>query len=68
VPTIEIDKDKCKGCVLCVDVCPYGLIRQERLINDQGYQYVLLDDPEGRCNGCTLCAIVCPDMCIEVYK
>jgi 2-oxoglutarate ferredoxin oxidoreductase subunit delta len=68
VPTIKINEDKCKGCVLCVEVCPHGLVRQEKSINDQGYQYVVLDDPDGKCTGCTVCAIVCPDMCIEVYK
>jgi len=51
-----------------VEVCPHRLIRRERAINDQGYQYVILDDPDGRCTGCTVCAIVCPDVCIEVYK
>ncbi|UCF30438.1 MAG: 4Fe-4S dicluster domain-containing protein [bacterium] len=66
--TIKIERDKCKGCVLCVDVCPYGLICQEKAINDQGYQYVVLEDPDGRCTGCTLCAVVCPDICIEVFK
>jgi len=54
--------------VLCVEVCPHQLVRQEKAINDQGYQYVVLDDPDGKCTGCTVCAIVCPDMCIEVYK
>ena len=66
--TIKINENKCKGCKLCVEVCPHQLVRQEKAINDQGYQYVALADPEGKCTGCTVCAIVCPDMCIEVYK
>ncbi|MDF1536384.1 MAG: 4Fe-4S dicluster domain-containing protein [bacterium] len=68
MPTIKIDEIKCKGCVLCVEVCPHVLIRQKKAINDQGYQYVILDDPDGRCTGCTVCGVVCPDMCIEVFK
>ena len=68
MPTIKIDERICKGCSLCVDVCPHRLIRQEKNINDQGYQYVILDDPDEKCTGCTVCAVVCPDMCIEVYK
>jgi 2-oxoglutarate ferredoxin oxidoreductase subunit delta len=68
MPTIKIDGDRCKGCLLCAEVCPHGLIRQEKNINDQGYQYVTLDDPGRKCTGCTVCAVVCPDMCIEVYK
>ena len=66
--TIKIDIDKCKGCVLCVEVCPHALIVQSKEINDQGYQYVVLMDPEEKCNGCTVCAVMCPDMCIEVFK
>jgi 2-oxoglutarate ferredoxin oxidoreductase subunit delta len=68
MPSIKIDKKICKGCVLCVEVCPHRLIKQEKKINDQGYQYVVLDDPDGKCTGCTVCAVVCPDMCIEVYR
>jgi ferredoxin len=33
MPTIKIENEKCKGCALCIDVCPYNLIRQERTIN-----------------------------------
>ncbi len=66
--TIRIDIQKCKGCVLCVGVCPHTLIKQGREINDHGYQYVILDDEEDRCTGCTVCAVMCPDICIEVFK
>lgn len=68
MPTIKIDENICKGCGLCLEVCPHRLIRQEKKINDQGYQYVVLDDPDGKCTGCTVCAVICPDICIEVYK
>lgn len=68
MPAIKIDMDKCKGCVLCVEVCPHALIKQGKDINNQGYQYVVLVDPEEQCNGCTVCAVMCPDMCIEVFK
>ncbi|NOY87715.1 MAG: 4Fe-4S dicluster domain-containing protein [Deltaproteobacteria bacterium] len=68
MPTIKVSEAGCKGCILCVDVCPHGLIRQGKSINDQGYQFVLLEDPEEKCTGCTLCAVMCPDICIEVYK
>lgn len=68
MPTIKIDEVKCKGCILCIDVCPKSIIRQGKAINDQGYQYVVLDDPDGECTGCTVCGVVCPDMCIEVFK
>lgn len=68
MPTIKINIQKCKGCVLCVEVCPHVLIKQGKEINDHGYQYVILDDADERCTGCTVCAVMCPDICIEVFK
>ena len=68
MPTIKIDSARCKGCVLCLAVCPQKIIKQGEEINAQGYLAVVLEDPEGKCTGCTLCAVTCPDMCIEVFK
>jgi 2-oxoglutarate ferredoxin oxidoreductase subunit delta len=64
---IKIDKDKCKGCLLCVHVCPKGLITKEKDLNSLGVNSAKFkDSPE--CIGCAMCAIICPDCCIEVYK
>lgn len=65
---IKIDKDKCKGCMLCISVCPKGLIRKFKKLNKRGIHAVLVRDLNGECTGCAMCAIICPDVCIEVYK
>lgn len=63
---IIINKEKCKGCFLCVSVCPKKLIRASEKLNKKGIKPAVFI--EGECLGCKFCAIVCPDSCIEVYK
>ncbi len=64
---IKIDKEKCKGCFLCVSVCPKGLIKAGKGLNKKGFTFAEFGDASF-CVGCSMCAIICPDCCIEVYK
>lgn len=65
---IVIDQDRCKGCGLCIQACPYGLVRIANTFNAKGYRPAELADPEGRCIGCANCATMCPDVAITVYR
>ena len=66
--TIVVDKERCKGCRLCVVACPLDIISlADKMVNRKGYRYAEQTDAE-RCTGCTSCAIVCPDACITVYR
>jgi 2-oxoglutarate ferredoxin oxidoreductase subunit delta len=64
---ITINQDRCKGCLLCLNFCPKGLIKQSVKLNKQGLNFVELN-LNGDCIGCMQCAVICPDCCIEVYK
>ena len=64
---IAIDKERCKGCELCVVTCPKKSIRLSEEFNEKGYHFVLFADG-GECTSCTFCGRICPDMAIEVYK
>ena len=64
--TVVIDVDACKGCDLCIDACPPGvLVMTEETVNGRGYRFPLLS--EG-CTGCAACSQVCPDFVFQVYK
>ncbi len=63
---ITIDIEKCKGCGLCVAVCPKGSIVICEQSNSKGY--CPARPTNGDCTGCALCALVCPDAVIEVYR
>jgi 2-oxoglutarate ferredoxin oxidoreductase subunit delta len=64
---VFIDREKCKGCLLCVGVCPKGRIKPQAMLNKKGARPVAFEGEE-ECPGCCFCAIICPDCCIEVEK
>ncbi|MFH0739091.1 MAG: 4Fe-4S dicluster domain-containing protein [Candidatus Omnitrophota bacterium] len=64
---IDINKERCKGCFLCISVCPKGMLKKSKQLNKRGLNYAEFIDT-GSCVGCSLCAVICPDCCIEVYR
>jgi 2-oxoglutarate ferredoxin oxidoreductase subunit delta len=64
--TVVIDVEACKGCDLCVDACPPGVLEMTTdRHNRRGFRYPEL---HAGCTGCRACAQVCPDFCFEVWK
>ncbi|MCP5462385.1 MAG: NAD(+)/NADH kinase [bacterium] len=56
----NVDKNKCKGCSLCVRVCPTKTLRMGTELNDYGNTYVECID-QSKCIACCMCATMCPD-------
>lgn len=64
---IDIDKEFCKGCRLCVEFCPKKVIDISEALNGKGYNFACFMQEAG-CTGCATCALVCPEAAIEVYR
>jgi 2-oxoglutarate ferredoxin oxidoreductase subunit delta len=60
--------NRCKGCGLCVSICPKQLLRlDETVTNIKGYHPAAISD-QGKCIACGNCARICPDSVITVKK
>ncbi len=66
--TVNFEEETCKGCGLCIPVCPKDLIVLAERLNARGYHPAELVDPDLECTGCALCAVICPDVAITVYR
>ncbi|HOV89164.1 MAG TPA: ferredoxin family protein [Syntrophorhabdaceae bacterium] len=64
---VKIDQERCKGCSLCSEFCPKGILSISDRLNMKGYFVVAMSN-EADCTGCAICALVCPDVAIEVFK
>jgi 2-oxoglutarate ferredoxin oxidoreductase subunit delta len=66
MPRIIVSERYCKGCGLCIEVCPRAIIELDPVkMTDKGYHPARLID-ESRCTGCANCALICPDVAITV--
>ena len=65
---VTFDIDRCKGCGLCVTVCPKKIIvLSKEKINRKGHSPAEITDQE-KCIACAFCATRCPDCVITVEK
>ncbi|HYE68002.1 MAG TPA: 4Fe-4S binding protein [Anaerovoracaceae bacterium] len=64
---IVIKSDKCKGCELCISVCPKKILEIDPVhVNKKGYHPISVVNEE-ECIACASCAVMCPDGIINVY-
>lgn len=63
---LTIDYEKCKGCSMCVAVCPKKILQIDKnKLNLKGYNPVDIIDREA-CISCAMCATMCPDCIITI--
>ncbi len=60
IAKIEIDKDMCNGCKICVDACFVDVFRW-----DAKEERPIVAYPED-CAWCFACEIACPIKCLKV--
>ena len=66
--SVVVNRDRCKGCELCVRACPQAVLHLSTTFNARGYHPIEFDDRDSGCTGCALCALVCPDLVFTVYR
>ncbi len=57
--SVIINDSWCKGCEICVDICPRKVLVMENFIA----KVVDID----QCTGCMMCELLCPDFAIVVH-
>jgi 2-oxoglutarate ferredoxin oxidoreductase subunit delta len=70
---VRVNPDYCKGCHLCIDVCPHKVFEEGDEPSDRGYLCPEVAHPE-RCPNherevgermvCERCVLTCPDQAL----
>ncbi len=63
----HIDIERCKGCGLCVTICPKKVLEIIDQVNTKGYFPAYQARPED-CIKCAMCCVMCPDMAITITE
>lgn len=68
MPRVTVNEGRCKGCGLCVSVCPKKILELDKnRLNEKGFNPASVADSE-KCIGCAFCAVICPDAVITIVK
>lgn len=62
---LHLNANYCKGCLICIEVCPKDAIKPAQSMNAKGYTLPEEGDM-GLCTGCGMCVVVCPDFAIAI--
>ena len=64
---LRVDEAECKGCGLCIEACPPGVIRLSEGLNHYGYRTAVYAG--SGCTGCGICFLACPEPgALTVYR
>jgi len=65
VVEIDVDTFLCKGCGICVEMCPRKVFEWSKELSEKGVHYPVPVHAE-KCVKCKLCELLCPDFAIAV--
>ena len=64
-PKIVILEDLCKGCGICIDLCPMKILKTSTRMTKKGIFPPEVVDP-AKCTACKICQYYCPDFAIFI--
>ena len=61
IADIEVDKELCSGCAVCVSLCPYEALS---IKEEKDHKVLVIDDT--KCKRCGVCLTACPSGAITI--
>ena len=66
---IYLIPERCKGCRICIDLCPSDVLKASDQTNSKGYPLPeIAPGKENACVQCDFCAMVCPEFAIYTQE
>jgi 2-oxoglutarate ferredoxin oxidoreductase subunit alpha len=62
---IDIDQKRCKGCDLCLNLCPKQVFQETSELGDKGFK-IRKPIATDKCTECGLCKYFCPEGAISI--
>ena len=64
---IVIDPKLCKGCHICIEMCPQNVLGKSKKADNRGFFLPEVVDLNA-CTVCHICELECPDFAIKVIE
>ena len=62
---IYLIPERCKGCRICISLCPRNVLQTSEQTNAKGYRVPeIAPGKEDACTMCDFCAMLCPEFAI----
>ena len=65
LPRIVISEELCKGCGICIALCPLRVLGRSDNLSSRGV-YPPVPVNGNKCTGCRICQYYCPDLAIYI--